>query len=68
MNDFPKRLIELRTEKGVSRQQLASVLNVSERLISYWEAGKRECNFDMLIKIADFFEETVDYVLGRKNY
>lgn len=68
MNDFPKRLVELRAEKGVSRQQLAKELNVSERLISYWEAGKRECNFDMLIKIADFFEESVDYVLGRKNY
>ncbi len=63
MNDFPKRLTELRTEKGVSRQQLAKELNVSERLISYWEAGERECNFDMLIKIADFFEESVDYVL-----
>lgn len=68
MNEFSKRLFELRLEKGVTRQQLAKVLNVSERLISYWEAGKRECNFDMLIKIADFFEESVDYILGRKNF
>ncbi len=68
MNDFPNRLTELRTEKGVSRHQLAIELNVSDRIISYWEAGERECNFDMLIKIANFFEESIDDILIRKNY
>ncbi len=52
----------------MSRKELAALLTVSERLISYWENGDRECNFDMLIKIADYFEVTLDYLLGRTDY
>jgi transcriptional regulator with XRE-family HTH domain len=51
-----------------SRAELAEKLNVSVRLISYWENGRRECDFDMLIKIADLFSVSVDYLLGRKEY
>ncbi len=58
----------MRVEKNLSRRELATVLNVSERLISYWENGDRECNFDMLIKIADFFEVPLDFLLGRTDY
>ncbi|MBR2646039.1 MAG: helix-turn-helix transcriptional regulator [Clostridia bacterium] len=52
----------------MTRNQLASMLNVSVRLISYWENGKRECDFNMLIKIADIFSVSIDYLLGRKDY
>ncbi len=38
------------------------------RLVSYWENGQRECDFDMLIQIADIFEVSVDYLLGRTDY
>lgn len=55
-------------ENNLSRAQLAEKLNVSVRLISYWEAGQRECDFDMLIKIADLFSVSIDYLLGRKEY
>ena len=65
---FFERLYELRGESGFSRAQLAEKLNVSVRLISYWENGQRECDFDMLIKIADLFSVSVDYLLGRKDY
>ena len=67
-NKFYERLSSLRAEFNVTRAQLASELNVSVRLISYWENGKRECDFDMLIKIADFFSVSIDYLLGRKEY
>ena len=67
-NTFNEQLIALRMENGFSRPQLAERLNVSARLISYWENGQRECDFDMLIKIADLFSVSVDYLLGRKEY
>ena len=66
-NKFAERLNELRIEKNFSRAQLAKELNVSVRLISYWENGQRECDFDMLIKIADLFYVSIDYLLGRKE-
>ena len=67
-NKFSEQLSVLRTENNLSRSQLAEQLNVSVRLISYWENGQRECDFDMLIKIADIFSVSVDYLLGRKDY
>ena len=68
MNKFDSRLRELRAEKNMSRAELAEKLHVSVRLISYWETGKRECSFDMLIAIADVFDTTTDYLLGRSEY
>ena len=67
-NKFFEKLNELRLENNYSRVQLAEILNVSVRLVSYWENGQRECDFDMLIKIADLFSVSVDYLLGRKEY
>lgn len=68
MNNFATRLNELRKEEGISRAELALKLNVSVRLISYWENGERECSFDVLIAIADILNTTTDYLLGRKDY
>ena len=67
-NKFFEQQYGLRIENNLSRRQLAVKLNVSVRLISYWEKGQRECDFDMLIKIADFFSVSIDYLLGRKDY
>lgn len=68
MNCFGKRLRELRTEANLTRVDLANKLNVSTRLISYWENGERECSFDMLILIANVFNTSVDYLLGRFDF
>ena len=65
---FFERLLYLRTEKAFSRKELANVLGVSVRLISYWENGQRECDFNMLIKIADYFGVSIDYLLGREDF
>lgn len=67
-NVFPERLKSLRAEKSVSRTMLAETLHVSVRAVSYWENGSRECNFETLLAIADFFDCSVDYLLGRKDY
>ena len=65
-NKFSEQLLALRLETNLSRAELAKKLNVSVRLISYWENGKRECSFDMLLKIADIFSVSVDFLLGRE--
>ena len=65
---FFERLLYLRTEKALSRKQLAENLGVSVRLISYWENGQRECDFNMLIKIADYFDVSIDYLLGSEDF
>lgn len=67
-NKLFEQLNSLRLENGYTRSQLAEKLNVSVRLISYWENGKRECDFDTLIKIANLFSVSIDYLLGRKDY
>ena len=67
-NKFSEQISALRVENNLSRSQLAQKLGVSVRLISYWENGKRECDFDMLIKIANLFSVSIDYLLGRKEY
>lgn len=68
MTKFGERLKTLRTEENVSRQQLASALNISLRSISYWENNQRECDFDTLISIADYFSVSIDYLLGKTDY
>ena len=65
---FFERLLYLRSEKALSRKELAECLGVSVRLISYWENNQRECDFNMLIKIADYFGVSIDYLLGREDF
>ena len=67
-NKFFERLLYLRTEKALSRKELAEKLGVSVRLISYWENNQRECDFNMLIKIADYFGVSIDFLLGREDF
>lgn len=64
MNKFATRLKELRIEKGLWQSALAQCLNVDQRTISNWENGTREPNIDMIIKIAQYFEVSVDYLFG----
>lgn len=67
-NKFSEKLRELRIEHNLTRNQLANCLNVSTRLISYWENGKRECDFDMLLEISTLFSVSIDYLLGKSEY
>lgn len=68
MSLFAQRLKELREERGISRKQLADAMIVSVRLVSYWENGQRECNFETLIKLSKYFNESIDYLLGNSQF
>lgn len=64
---FSERLKELRTDANMSRTQLAEALLVNVRTISYWELGQRECNLEQLVKIANTFGVSTDYLLGLED-
>ena len=68
MKVFAERLLELRKEKAISQAMLAKNLEVSRGVICYWETDKSEPTAPNLVKIADFFGVTVDYLLGRSDY
>lgn len=62
---FFVRLKELRKKKGISQLRLATELNTTQNTISRYETGEREPGIDELIKIADYFNVSGDYLLGR---
>jgi len=64
---FSKRLIQLRKQKGFTQQQFADLLGISCSALSYYEADKRTINIELLAKIADFFNVSTDYLLGRTD-
>ena len=61
------RLKEIRKSKGISQIKLAMYLNTSQNTISRYETGEREPGINELIKIADYFNVSVDYLLGRTD-
>ncbi len=63
--DFPRVLSLLRKEKGISQKEAAKELGVSQALLSHYEKGIRECGLEFLIRAADFYGVSADYLLGR---
>jgi transcriptional regulator with XRE-family HTH domain len=61
------RLKQLRTARGVSQVRLAMELSVSQHTISRYETGEREADYAMLIRIADYFDVSIDYLLERTD-
>lgn len=68
MDIFAERLLELRKEKGISQAVLAKHLQVSYAVVCYWETNRSEPTAPNLVKIADYFDVSIDYLLGRKEY
>lgn len=63
--DFPRILSLLRKERGLTQKQAAEDLDVAQALLSHYEKGKRECGLDFLVKAADYYNVSTDYLLGR---
>lgn len=59
------RLKELRKNRNISQVRLALDLNMNQNSISRYETGEREADYQTLIKIADYFHVSIDYLLGR---
>ncbi len=62
-----ERLIKLRKEQHLTQKQVAEGVNVTEIAIQNYEAGRRKPNYDILIALADFFDVSLDYLVGRSD-
>ena len=61
------RLRELRLAKGLSQLKLAMDLSMNQNSISRYESGAREADYATLIKFADYFNVSIDYLLERTD-
>lgn len=61
------RLKQLRKERQISQLKLAFDLNMNQNTISRYENMEREADYATLIKFADYFNVSLDYLLGRIN-
>ena len=59
------KLKELRKERKISQLKLALDLNMNQNSISRYETGEREADYETLIKFADYFGVSLDYLFGR---
>lgn len=64
---FAERIAKLRTEKGLSQQQLAQSLGIKRSVISYYESGDRLPSLDVLVEMSRVFNVTTDYLLKGKD-
>ena len=67
MSKFSSRLREIRIETGKKQKEAAEYLGIKVRSYQAYEAGDREPNIDGLIALADFYEVSLDYLMGRKD-
>lgn len=58
-----KRLSELRKEKGVKQDEIAELLNVKRATVANYETGKRAPDYETIIKLADYYSVSCDYIL-----
>ena len=64
---FSNRITSLRKERGLSQKEVAMSLGVSQALLSHYEKGVRECGLDFVLKCAEYFGVTTDYLLGKDD-
>lgn len=67
MKGFGARLMELREKRGLTQHMAAQLLGVTRAAISHYEKDRREPDFEVLNRLADFFQVTTDYLLGRES-
>ena len=64
---FNIRLKELRNQKNMTQDELGKVLNVSGKTIGTWERDSRQPNIETINALANYFNVSTDYLLGRKE-
>lgn len=68
MNEiFSNRLKELRLEAGISQRTLANAINATQKAVDFWEKGINEPKLSFLIKLAQYFNVSIDYLAGLED-
>lgn len=68
MNDLGEIIAELRKDKDMKQEELADILNIARPTLSNWENGNRGIDLETLVVIADYFNVSCDYLLGRTKH
>ena len=67
MIDISKKIKDLRLEKGLKQKDVASAINIATNTLSQFENNKGRPSLEVLSLLADFFEVSVDYLIGRED-
>lgn len=67
MSVFSQRIKQLKAEKGALQKNIAEYINVSTRAYQYYERDEREPTLSVLIALADYFNVSIDYLVGRTD-
>lgn len=67
MSKFSNRLQQLKTERALLQKDIAKDNNLSLRAYQYYERGEREPTVSVLIALADYFDVSLDYLVGRTD-
>lgn len=62
------RLKELRNKANITQKELAEAINTSQQNIAFYEKGERKPKHDMVEKLANFFNVSIDYLLGKTDF
>ena len=62
-----QRIQDLRTDADLSQKQLSEILHISQRSYSHYETGSRNIPIGMLIRLANYYDISVDYLVGRTD-
>lgn len=65
--NFAERLDELMSEKKLNSLRLAKEIGGSDRVVGAWRKGEYEPKLDSLVRLADFFDVSIDYLAGRSD-
>ncbi len=65
--DLSTRLKHLRQEKHLKQEQVALLVGVTKSAVSAWELDMRQPSFEILVRLADLYRVSTDYLLGRTN-
>ena len=62
-----QRIQDLRNDADLSQKQISEILHISQRSYSHYETGSRTMPIEMLIRLADYYDISLDYLVGRTD-
>ncbi|MCI5529361.1 MAG: helix-turn-helix domain-containing protein [Blautia sp.] len=62
-----QRIQDLRNDADLSQKQISEILHISQRSYSHYETGSRNIPIEMLIRLADYYDISLDYLVGRTD-
>ena len=62
-----QRIQDLRTDADLSQRELSEIPHISQRSYSHYETGSRNIPIEMLIRLANYYDTSIDYLVGRTD-